>query len=226
MTPMANIIKRNSSYFIMVSGGYDINGKQIRHTTTFKPEQNMTEKQKQKALDKFVYEFEEKVKYKQKADSNITFEAFTKQFMENYANTQLAPTTIQRYKSLFKRINIAIGHIKLEKLQVGHLADLYSQLGESVNLQGVSFVATNDFLEYLKNNYTRVALAEKTGLGINTVYGLYKQKPIRKECCDKIVKALKVSFKKSFINSRVESYLSNKTIKHHYASISAVLNKA
>jgi hypothetical protein len=109
---MANIIKRKGTYFIMISGGYDINGKQIRHTTTFKPDPKLSEKQEKKALDKFVYEFEEKVKYKQKADSNITFEAFTKQYLENYAELQLAPKTIERYKSLFRRINIAIGHIK------------------------------------------------------------------------------------------------------------------
>jgi hypothetical protein len=94
------------------SKAYDISGKQIRQTTSFKPDTNMTEKQEKKALDKFVYEFEEKVKYKQKADSNITFEVFTKQYLENYAELQLAPKTIERYKSLFRRINIAIGHIK------------------------------------------------------------------------------------------------------------------
>jgi integrase len=166
------------------------------------------------------------VKYKQKANSNITFEAFKIQFLENYAKTQLAPKTVERYISLFKRITVAIGHIKLEKLQIGHLADLYSQLGESINQQSVSFIATNAFLEYLIKNHTRVEIAEKTGLSINTIYSLFKKKPIRKECCDKIAKTLKVIFKKSFTNSNIESFLSNKTIKHHHASISAVLNKA
>jgi len=223
---MANIIKRKDAYFIMISGGYDINGKQIRHTTNFKPDEGMTEKQEQKALRKVVFEFEEKVRYKQKSDSNITFEAFTKQFLENYAELQLAPKTIERYKSLFRRINIAIGHIKLEKLQIGHLADLYSQLGESKNQQGVSFIATEEFLEWLNKNYTRIALTEKTGLGINTVYNLYKQKPISKDCCEKIAKVLKVGFKKNFSNPKVDNFLSNKTIKHHHSLISAVLNKA
>jgi hypothetical protein len=174
----------------------------------------------------FRYEFEEKVKYKQKADSNITFEAFTKQYLENYAELQLAPKTVERYKSLFRRINIAIGHIKLEKLQIGHLADLYSQLGESKNQQGASFIATEEFLELLNKNYTRVKVAEKTGLGINAIYNLYKQKPISSDCCDKIAKVLRISFKKNFTNPRVEGFLSNKTIKHHHSLISAVLNKA
>ena len=223
---MANIIKRKDAYFIMVSGGYDINGKQIRHTTNFKPDVGMTEKQEQKALQKVVFEFEEKVKYKQKSNSNITFEAFTKQYLENYAELQLAPKTVEWYKSLFRRINIAIGHIKFEKLQIGHLADLYSQLGESKNQQGVSFIATDEFLEWLNKNYTRIALSEKTGLAISTVYNLYKQKPISKDCCEKIAKVLKMNFGKNFANPKLDSFLSNKTIKHHHSLISAVINKA
>jgi integrase len=47
-----------------------------------------------------------------------------------------------------------------------------------------------------------------------------------KNAIDKIAKVLKVSFKKNFTNPRVESFLSNKTIKHHHSLISAVLNKA
>ena len=34
---MASILKRNKSYFIAVSCGYDQNGRQIRRTMTYKP---------------------------------------------------------------------------------------------------------------------------------------------------------------------------------------------
>ena len=66
--------------------------------------------------------------------------------MENYAELQRVPKTIEHYKSLFIRINIEIGHIKSEKLQMGHLADLYSQLWESKNQQDVSFIAKEEFI--------------------------------------------------------------------------------
>ena len=58
------------------------------------------------------------------------------------------------------------------------------------------------------------------------MYNLYKQKPISKDCCDKIAKVLKVGFRKNFTNPKVDNFLSNKTIKHHHSLISAVLNKA
>lgn len=45
---MATIEKRNNSYRITVACGYDVNGKQIRHRMTYKPEPNMTAKQIEK----------------------------------------------------------------------------------------------------------------------------------------------------------------------------------
>ena len=42
---MATIQKRNNSYKITVSCGYDMNKRQIRKTMTWKPEPNMNEKQ-------------------------------------------------------------------------------------------------------------------------------------------------------------------------------------
>ena len=42
---MASVTKRNGSYFIMVSCGYDDCGKQVRKTLTYTPEPDMTEKQ-------------------------------------------------------------------------------------------------------------------------------------------------------------------------------------
>lgn len=41
---MANIIKRNDGYFIIVSGEYDSLCKQIWYTCIWKPEAGMTER--------------------------------------------------------------------------------------------------------------------------------------------------------------------------------------
>ena len=59
---MASIRKRKNTYQITVSKGRDISGKQLVETTTFTPDPAKTEKQNQKVLEKFVFEFEEKVK--------------------------------------------------------------------------------------------------------------------------------------------------------------------
>lgn len=57
---MASVRKRGNSYQITVSNGRNIYGKQLIETATFVPDPNRTERQNQKALEKFVFEFEEK----------------------------------------------------------------------------------------------------------------------------------------------------------------------
>ncbi|MHB8963284.1 MAG: tyrosine-type recombinase/integrase [Saccharofermentanales bacterium] len=224
---MANIIPRGNGYFIMVSGGYDINGKQIRHTTTFKPDPNMTDRQAQKALNVFVVEFEARVKQGRSVDANMTFEDFSKRFMEQYAETQLAPKTISRYKELFKRINPAIGHLKLEKIQVQHLADLYAQLGEVKNQQGISFIATEDFYEAVnRQKLTRIAFAKKSRVAQNTLLQAMRGNPVAKETAAKMSTAAGITVKRAFASSRPEKVLTNKTIRHYHMLVSAVLNKA
>ena len=59
---MASIQKRNGAYRVTVSNGRRSDGSQIVETATFRPDPNRTEKQNQKALEKFVFEFEEKVR--------------------------------------------------------------------------------------------------------------------------------------------------------------------
>jgi hypothetical protein len=49
---IASIRQIGNSYKIVVSNGYDVNGKKIRETTTFTPDPAMTPRQQQKALEK------------------------------------------------------------------------------------------------------------------------------------------------------------------------------
>lgn len=59
---MANITKRNNSYFIRVSCGYDVSGKQIFQSMTWTPEKGMTKKQIEKELERQAVLFEENCK--------------------------------------------------------------------------------------------------------------------------------------------------------------------
>ena len=83
---MASIRKRGNSYQITVSNGRRIDGSQIVETATFTPDPKRTEKQNQKALEKFVFEFEEKVKSGKFLDGEkITFQAFSDTWLSDYA---------------------------------------------------------------------------------------------------------------------------------------------
>ncbi len=110
---MATIKKRGNSYSIRVSCGYDMQGKQIIHSMTWKPEKDMTVKQMEKEAQRQAVLFEEKCRQGLCFSNNIRFADFAEKWFTDYAEKQLKAKTIARYKELLKRINQAIGHIKL-----------------------------------------------------------------------------------------------------------------
>lgn len=127
---MASVKKRGNSYRVIVSNGRDITGKQLIETTTYTPDPNKTEKQNRKALEKFVFEFEEKVKSGKYVDGEkITFLNFSKKWLEEFAQHHLELSTLELYKLLLSRhILPVIGNLKLSKLQPMHLNALYNTL--------------------------------------------------------------------------------------------------
>lgn len=130
---MASIRKRKDSYQITVSNGRDSAGRQLVETATFRPDPTKTEKQNQKALEKFVFEFEERVKSGKYLDGEkITFQEFSSRWLEEYAAHQLEASTIQLYTYLLNaHIFPAIGHLKLSKIQPLQLNKLYNALSET-----------------------------------------------------------------------------------------------
>ena len=127
---MATVQKRNGSYLIRCSAGYDMSGKQLRKSTTWIPAPNMTPKQEEKALQEAIIRFEIQVKEGKILDGNIRFVDFADKWLSDYAEKHLAPRTILHYKNVLRRINQAIGNIRLDKLQPHHLMKFYDNLGE------------------------------------------------------------------------------------------------
>ena len=96
---MATIQKRGNSYTIKVSCGYDIKGKQIVRTVTWKPEPSMSPRHVEKELNRQAVLFEEKCLkgYQSRA---VKFEEFAEQWFEDYAKTNLRNTTYERMRWL------------------------------------------------------------------------------------------------------------------------------
>lgn len=112
---MANITKRKNSYLIRVSCGYDVNGKQIFQSMTWTPDEGMTARQIEKELNRQAVLFEEQCKkgFQTKA---VKFEAFAKEWFEEYARVNLRNTTYERLLQLRGRIYGAIGHMRMDKI--------------------------------------------------------------------------------------------------------------
>jgi len=224
---MASIRERNGAYFIMVSTGYDTTGKQLRKTMTWKPDEGMTEKQIEKALNEQAVLFEKKVMSGQVLDGSVTFAEFTERWCRDYAEVNLAPKTYARYQSMLKRIIPAIGHIRLDKLQPHHLMELYKDMGNDVNHRGLSFLATDDLMEVFEDKgYTREAISKLIDIHINTIYNVFKNKPVAEQTARKVCEVLGILFEEGFEPSKPIKGLSNKTIKHHHRLISSILNQA
>ncbi len=117
---MASIQKRGNAFRIKVSCGYSADGKQIIRSKTWKPPENMTERQIEKELRRQAVLFEESC-INGYAASSIKFEDFARQWFKEYAEIKLKQRTIEGYHQMEKRIYKSIGHIRLDKLTPRHI---------------------------------------------------------------------------------------------------------
>ena len=224
---MASITERNGKYFIMVSAGYGSTGKQIRKTMTYKPEPGMTQKQIEKTVNEQAVVFEKKVLSGQVLDGGVTFADFAERWLRDYAEPNLAPKTLSRYKAMLKRILPEIGHIKLDKLQPHHIVELNSSLSGDTNRRGIAFLATQVFFDdFGRNKWTREWLAKETGKHINTIYNIFNKVPVAECTAQKVCEVLGYNFDKAFEPSKPVKVITNKTIKHHYRLVSTILSQA
>lgn len=126
---MATVTKRGDSYRIKVSCGYDVNGKQVVQTRTWKPDPDMSARQIKKELDRQCVMFEEECK-KGQVVATIKFETFAEQWFEEYAKINLRNTSFERMKQLTHRIYPAIGHLRIDKISARQLQGFVNSLAK------------------------------------------------------------------------------------------------
>lgn len=224
---MATIQKRGNSYKIVVSCGYDLNYKQIRRSMTWTPEPGMTERQIKKELDRQAVLFEERCRTGQVLDGNIKFADFAEKWFTDYAEKQLRPRTVQRYRDMMQRINAAIGHIRVDRLQPHHLMQFYSNLEESGVRSDSRYKAKVDLSEVLRaRSMQKKDLVRVSGACASTITTATNGEPIAEKSAQKIAAALEMDVNTLFEPVRVESGLSSKTIAHHHRLISSILSTA
>lgn len=129
---MANIKKiegkTGTSYKITVTMGRDATGKQIRHYKTWTPEKPMTARQMEKEAQKAAFEFEKELELGYQADDRQTFEAYSKYYLDVKRTEGASEGTMYLYARLLKKINAAIGFLKLNEIRPSHLTNFYKAL--------------------------------------------------------------------------------------------------
>ena len=107
---MANIIKRNGTYRITVSLGYDQDNKQKRISTTYKPDASKSKRAQEREARQFADEFEARVKSGQYSNgTNLTLAEFVPKWLKEYGEQELEETTLQDYQAVLRRILPSLG---------------------------------------------------------------------------------------------------------------------
>lgn len=222
---VANITKRGNSFSIRVSAGYDTNGKQIIKTMTWKPPEGMSDKKAEKEAFREATLFEERVKNGLVANGRIKFQDFVEQWFNDYANIQLRPKTIARYRALTDRIYPELGHLYIDKIRPTHLMDFYKNLA-STPIASKYRCKIDLKSELKKRNITKKQCSELSGVSLTVFTSIFKGSNIELQTAKKIADSLNISIDQLFEKSGEEKTLSNKTILHYHRFISSVMQTA
>lgn len=184
--------KTGTAYRISVSGGFDTQGKRIRHRTTYKPATGMTERQIQKAVQRAAADFERSIEQGYALDNRQTFADYAEYVLDLKQRTGVRTRTLDRYRELLGRINAAIGHMKLIDLRPQHLNSFYKNLTEpGIREGGGSATARIDIPNWLKKHKkSRAAIAEAAGISASTMSTATKGESISEEKAAAIAQAM------------------------------------
>ena len=122
--------KNGVSYKITVTKGRDLNGRQVRHYLTWTPEPKMTPRQIEKAVQKAAFTFEQEIEKGFAVDNRQTFSEYARYVIRLKEHSGKKRRTIESYTDLLRRIDPAIGHIRLTELRPQHLNSFYENLKE------------------------------------------------------------------------------------------------
>lgn len=117
--------KGNGKYLLFVSLGYDQNGKQLYRSKT------VTAKSIRDAEKKWS---EFKVSLGKASGEVMKVHSFYEYYKENYENKKLAIGTIERNEYLFRRIDTALGHKSMDKVEPSDILlflDMLKRAGQS-----------------------------------------------------------------------------------------------
>jgi len=210
-----------------VSCGYLPNGKKDRRFKTITFPNGMTQRQREKEANKQAALFENQVANGTFLDGEkVTFGEFAEKWLTDYAEKQLAPCTLNPYRTrLHKRIIPAIGHIKLSKLQPHHLLEFYNNLAENGMRLDAYYIPTLELITAM--NETQLAGASRAiGIDAKTYAKARKGERISKKAAEKISNHFKLDIKTAFSPMYKSDALSPKSVKHHHDLISSILSTA
>lgn len=225
---MATIRKRNDSYQIVVSCGYDINGKHICRYKTYTPEKGMTKRQIDNELNRQAVLFEDACKNGLASIAGkVKLSEFIPIFFQEYAVPKLKAKSIVGYNALVPVVDAALGHLRLDKIQPHHLNSFYKNLAEEGARRKVSYSPVVDLKAIAKEKgLTATRIARDQGVGASSIRAAFKGNNVFKKTAVSICSALDLSLSKAFEAVGADVPLSTETIRHYHRFLSSVFSYA
>ena len=132
---MASIRKRGNSYLLVVSMGYDPEGRRRKpQQKTVHPPEGLTPKAKERWLEEEAALFERQCKNQPlTVDKSTTLAEYTAYWLTHIAPGKLAKSTLARDKQDIDRFLPVLGGYKLTDLKPEHFRNLYATLRKQKN---------------------------------------------------------------------------------------------
>lgn len=229
---MATIEKRQGktgvTYRITVYGGNDSSGKRIRHQTSYKPQQGMTERQMQKAVHRAAADFERSIEQGYALDNRQTFAEYAAYVIDLKERTGTKHRTVAGYKRLQERTNQAIGHMAIQDIRAIHLNHFYKNLAErGIRATAPRAIPLGNLRAALKERKLSMAkVAKLAGVAESTVNAAGKGEPVLKEKAERIAGVAGIPFDRLFTVEERNEPLSSTSILAYHRFIHVVLAQA
>jgi len=197
----------------------------VKKTITFPAA--MSKKQRKKEAEKAAMIFEDEVKSGDYLDGEkITLANFVAIWIKQYAEKELAPSTLTKYKMrLEKRILPALGHMKLAQIQPSHITAFYNSLTEPGIRMDVLYLATEAFIKLIEGK-SQKSLGEQIGVERHVFARLRNGKGIYYETAQKICAHFDIVPEGHFTLKNPGKVLSAKSVRHHHTLLSGILTYA
>lgn len=229
---MAAITQRKNKdgsvvYRIRVYAGETSDGKQQAYQTTFTPDPKKSPSANKKALDRFVYDFEQRCKSGAVTLERRKFGEYAKYIIDlKRRHSVLKNSTAERYLSLLPHLTDIDG-LTLDKIKPQALTNLYEKLLKSPAIDSDRYILRRS-IDPLKMSKCRnkSAFSEQSGIAPTTLNALLNGDRVTRATAEKLSAALSSPVSSLFSLEKSEHTLSPKTVRELHVLISSVLEEA
>ncbi|MBQ7438131.1 MAG: site-specific integrase [Oscillospiraceae bacterium] len=228
--------KKGTSYRIEVVTG-TLAGKVKREYKTISPAelQGKTARQIEKYVKQAADDFERGLAqgFDMVSGDKQTFEQYASYVMDLKKQQGCETKTLDAYAALLKRINPAIGHLKLSEIRPQHLNLFYRNLAEGgIRISGEKAKprkkTPDKIISFMKGNgfTSKESFSRHCGIAPASLDVILKGNQVNRATAEKVAAPLGLTVESLFTVSQNAKPLSSKTCLEHHRLISTILSQA